>query len=42
MNLPLVTSCVLKNNFVDNLEVVEGEFEEKIEDLDVEINFELL
>ena len=35
MNLPLVTSCVLKNNLVDNLEVVEGEFEEKIEDMDV-------
>ena len=35
MNLPLVTSCVLKNNLVDNLEVVEGEFEEKIKDMDV-------
>ena len=33
---------VLKIYFINNLEVVEGEFEEKIEDEDVEMNFELL
>ena len=33
---------VLKIYFINNLEVVEGEFEEKKEDMDVEMNFELL
>ena len=33
---------VLKIYFINNLEVVEGEFEKKKEDMDVEMNFELL